>query len=135
MPLVAPDLALEITCRAEERCDYCGFPQEAAELPFHFVHIIPPRHGSSTISSNVAWACFSCALRKGSAMTATDPITNRLAPLYHPGKDSWPAYFGWDGPKLRGKSAAGRASIALLCMNHPDLVALREWLAQEGMVF
>jgi hypothetical protein len=40
--MTRPDRALEaeVVDRAQGRCEYCHFPEEAAELPFHTDHII-----------------------------------------------------------------------------------------------
>jgi len=40
--MTRPDRALEteVIGRAQGRCEYCHFPESAAELPFHIDHII-----------------------------------------------------------------------------------------------
>ena len=65
MPRPDRALELEVVRRAQGRCEYCHFPETAAELPFHVDHIIAEKHGGQTVSSNLAWACFSCNLHKG----------------------------------------------------------------------
>lgn len=72
-----PDRALEaeVIRRAQGRCEYCHFPRSAAELPFHIDHIIAEKHGGPTAAENLAWACFSCNLRKGPNIAGLDPET------------------------------------------------------------
>jgi len=75
--MTRPDRALEaeVVGRAQGRCEYCHFPEGAAELPFHSDHIIAEKHGGNTTSANLAWACFSCNLRKGPNIAGIDPET------------------------------------------------------------
>jgi hypothetical protein len=84
--MTRPDRALEteIIGRAQGRCEYCHFPESAAELPFHIDHIIAEKHGGNTTSANLAWACFSCNLRKGPNIAGIDPESGVLTRLYHP---------------------------------------------------
>ena len=56
----------------------------------------------------------------------------RIVRLYHPRKDRWGRHFAWDGPRLHGKTAIGRATIEVLAINHPDYVAVREAMILEG---
>ena len=55
--MTRPDRALEaeVVRRAQGRCEYCHFPEAAAELRFHIDHIIAEKHGGPTASANLAW--------------------------------------------------------------------------------
>jgi len=131
-----PDRALEaeVIRRAQGRCEYCRFPESAAELPFHVDHIIAEKHGGATMSANLAWACFSCNLRKGPNIAGLDPDTGELTRLYHPRTDQWAGHFEWDGVRLRGKTPVGRTTVAVLAPNDADALALREALRDEGLL-
>lgn len=118
--------------RARHCCEYCQFPEAASRLPFHCDHIIAEQHGGLTEDANLAWACFRCNLRKGPNIAGLDPVTGALSPLFHPRRDAWEDHFEWAGAWLRGKSAIGRATIAVLDINDPDIVVLRESLRAEG---
>jgi hypothetical protein len=121
-----------VAVRAEGVCEYCHFPEAASELPFHADHVIAEKHAGSTEASSLAWACFSGNLRKGPNIAGLDPITADLTRLFHPRIDVWTEHFEWQGPWLRGKSPVGRTTIAVLEINHPDSLAVREALADEG---
>jgi len=97
--MTRPDRALEteVIGRAQGRCEYCHFPESAAELPFHIDHIIAEKHGGNTTSANLAWACFSCNLRKGPNIAGIDPESGVLTRLYHPRTDQWTDHFEWHG--------------------------------------
>ncbi len=126
-------LETEVRCRAAGRCEYCQFPETATELPFHLDHIIAQKHGGHSESGNLAWACFSCNLRKGPNIAGLDPETGELTPLFNPRVDIWSEHFVWDGERLRGKTPTGRETAAVLDINHVDSVAVREALREEGI--
>ncbi len=119
--------------RGGGRCEYCHFPAKGAELPFHVDHIIAEKHGGGTDSANLAWACFSCNLRKGPNIAGFDPFTGSLTRLFNPRSDVWSEHFEWDGASLRGTSAIGCTTIAVLDMNDVDSVAVRQALRDEAI--
>ena len=124
-------LELEVRHRAAGHCEYCLFPESASELPFHIDHIIAQKHGGQSESENLAWACFSCNLRKGPNIAGLDPDTRELTALFNPRTDEWSDHFAWDGVLLRGKSAIGRATVAVLDINHVDSMTVRKALSEE----
>jgi hypothetical protein len=130
-----PNRALEqrVVHRGAGRCEYCHLPEAASELEFHCDHIIAEKHGGPTVEENLAWACFSCNLRKGPNLSGLDPASGKLTRLLHPRTDSWNEHFAWEGAWLRGKTAIGRTTIAVLDINHPDAVAVREALSDENI--
>jgi hypothetical protein len=133
MPRPNRALESEVIRRAGGRCEYCHFPDNVAELPFHTDHILAEKHGGPTTADNLAWACFSCNLRKGPNIAGIDPADGQLTRLFHPRTDSWEEHFFWEPVWLRGKTAVGRTTIAVLDMNHPDNLAVREALVSEGI--
>ena len=131
MARLSRTLELEVRYRAAGRCEYCLFPESASELPFHIDHIIAQKHGGPSESENLAWACFSCNLRKGPNIAGLDPDTGELTALFNPRTDGWSDHFAWDGVLLRGKSAIGRVTVAVLDINHVDSVTVRKALREE----
>jgi hypothetical protein len=99
------------------------FPVAGAELPFHIDHIIAEKHQGSTDSANFAWACFSCNLRKGPNIAGLDPVTGTLTRLFNPRSDIWSEHFHWEGASLRGTTAIGRTTVAVLNINDADSIA------------
>ena len=91
------------------------------------------KHGGNTTSANLAWACFSCNLRKGPNIAGIDPESGVLTRLYHPRTDQWTDHFEWHGVTLVGKTAVGRTTVEVLAINDADSVAVREALRDEGI--
>jgi len=114
--------------RAQSQCEYCWLPQSYHPLPFHVDHIIAQQHHGSTISANLALACYDCNQYKGPNIASIDPDTADLTPLFHPRRDRWHEHFQWDGPALIGKTPIGRATVQLLRINEPIRVAHRRML-------
>ena len=52
--------------------------------------------------------------------------------LFHPRQDIWEEHFRWEGCLLAGLTPAGRATIAVLAINHPLQMAIRNTLRDEG---
>jgi hypothetical protein len=96
-------------------------------------HIIPQKHDGTDDIENLAWACFSCNLRKGTDISAYDTETRLLTPLYNPRTDKWSNHFALASDKIIGVTAMGRITVRLLQLNHPDQVALRKALREAGL--
>jgi hypothetical protein len=118
--------------RAHERCEYCQLAREHSRVPFEIDHIIPRKHRGTTLASNLAGSCFYCNTFKGPNLSGIDYKTGKIVRLFHPRRHKWSAHFAWDGPVLIGKTAMGRATIAVLQINHPDAIAAREALFIES---
>ena len=131
MPRPDRALAARVIARSKGRCEYCGFPEHAAELSFHIDHVIAEKHGGVTEESNLVWACFSCNLHKGPNIAGLDPISGELTRLFHPRQDAWEDHFQWRTSWLHGKTAVGRTTVAVLDINHADMIGVREALAEE----
>jgi hypothetical protein len=103
-------LRLAVRKRAQDRCEYCRLPDLTPHLiRFHLEHIRARRHGGRTSLRNLAWACPRCNERKGTNLSGVDPDTNRVVRVFNPRRDVWKRHFAWDGLRIRGLTATGRA--------------------------
>jgi 5-methylcytosine-specific restriction endonuclease McrA len=118
--------------RAGRICEYCHLPQVLQEAAFHIDHISPRSDSGPSHTDNLALACVTCSLKKAARTNARDPLTKKLAPLFHPRRDRWSDHFRWSGNKLIGRTATGRATIHALAMNRPAIVAIRQALTELG---
>jgi len=126
-------LISEVRRRAEETCEYCGMPQAAHVRIFAVDHVVARQHGGPSTPDNLALACLRCTSHKGPNLAGIDPESGRMTRLFHPRRDAWDKHFRWNGPYLAGLTDVGRTTIAVLTINHPDYVALRESLMAEGL--
>jgi hypothetical protein len=100
---------------------------------FPIDHVVPKSAGGTTDPANLALACPHCNAHKWEQVTTADPATGEPAPLFHPRRDDWAAHFTWATGKLIGRTPTGRATVAALAVNAPDMVELRRLLADLGL--
>jgi hypothetical protein len=125
-------LVRQVVERADNRCEYCGLSQLGQEATFHVDHVQPVAAGGATALDNLALACVSCSLRKGARRTSLDPDTQQQASLFNPRTERWTDHMQWDGARATGLTPTGRATIDLLEMNRPLIVAIREEETERG---
>ena len=121
--------------RAKRRCEYCRLSEAHSILPFEIEHIIAEKHGGKSVEENLAWACRYCNVHKGSDIAGIDPVSKGIVPLFHPRRHAWHEHFRWADSVLIGLTPEARATIQVLRMNHPEMVALRLSLLAEGVSF
>lgn len=111
--------------RAANRCEYCGISQLGQVATFHIDHIVPSVGGGETVSDNLALACVSCSLRKGSRQAITDPETGKEVSVFNPRQQIWKEHFSWKGVEVVGLTATGRATAKALDLNRATMLAIR----------
>jgi 5-methylcytosine-specific restriction endonuclease McrA len=122
-----------VRSRAQDRCEYCLLHQHDSPLVrFHVEHVVPRKHGGTDSTANLALACLSCNLHKGSNLAGIDPRTGRLTRLFHPREDHWPDHFVMKPRtcEVHGRTAVGRATVEVLLLNKPSRLELRRLLAE-----
>jgi hypothetical protein len=107
-------------------------PAFALPLPFQIDHIVAEKHGGQTVENNLALACPHCNRFKGPNIAGLDPESSEAIRLFHPRKDAWSEHFEWDGARIVGRTAIGRATVYVLSMNADDLLLIRAELLAEG---
>jgi hypothetical protein len=118
--------------RANQRCEYCHFPETFSFLPFQIDHIIAEKHLGPTVESNLAWTCYYCNSFKGPNLSGWHLATESVVRLFHPRRDAWDEHFLWTGPRLVGLTEIGNVTIHVLNINHSDAVEVRRWLLAIG---
>jgi len=111
----------------------CRAPEEVFNQEFEVDHVVPHTSGGSDDIPNLALACRSCNLRKGTAQGARDPRTGQLFPLFNPRADDWGGHFviDLDSFIIEGLTPKGRASARRLGRNRKVQVeARRLWMSR-----
>ena len=127
-------LRRQVRARAQGLCEYCRCSDRFTTAAFHCEHIHPREAGGETTLDNLAWSCPWCNAFKYTRTHAPDPQTGHLMPLFHPRRQRWSRHFVWseDFMLITGRTATGRATIAALHMNGPELLNLRRVLWAVG---
>lgn len=132
MTYVSAALREQVIQRADVRCEYCQYPQDAALFAFEMEHVIAEKHGGKTELENLALACPFCNRAKGTDLGSLDPESGMLTAFYNPRKDVWSDHFVLEGPLIRPLTAVGRVTVAILQLNSTDRIAERELLVKLG---
>ena len=115
--------------RAKSRCEYCRLHQDYESFyRFHAEHIIAKQHGGDDRPENLALACHHCNHHKGTNLSGVDPRTEKIVRLFHPRRQRWDRHFRTVATRVTGRTACGRATVALLKMNTRDRTELRKAL-------
>ena len=122
-----------VRSRANNACEYCKLEQWHSGLTHHIEHVTARQHVGTDDLANLALACHRCNLFKGPNLAGIDSKTGRLVRLFHPRRMKWSFHFRWLGSFLVGRTAIGRATIAVLNINEGDRVELRQALLEESI--
>lgn len=108
-------------------CAYCHSPQQLLAAGLEKDHIIPLSKGGANVPDNICRACHKCNQFKAAKLSAPDPTTGNLVPLFHPVLQNWQDHFIFskEGAVILGRTPTGRATIQALKMNRPEMIALR----------
>ena len=134
MSRIPSSLRQEVISRSGQHCSYCQSQQRIMGAALTIDHIIPESFGGTTTLDNLCLACWECNLIKGVRITANDPRNGVSVRIFHPNKQSWQDHFRWsdDGLYIIGQTPTGRATVAALRLNRPQLVRAREFWTLVG---
>jgi hypothetical protein len=136
MTVFSDDVRAAVMARAGGRCEYCHLSTRGQVATFPIDHVVPRSSGGVTILDNLALACPHCNAHKWAHTSETDPISGASVPSFNPRTQVWTDHFQWssqDRGVLDGKTPCGRATIAPLQINDPDMLAIRQLLSRVGL--
>ncbi|HEY9747070.1 MAG TPA: HNH endonuclease signature motif containing protein [Allocoleopsis sp.] len=115
-------------------CAYCRTAEALTATTFEFEHIIPRSAGGETSFENLCLSCPSCNRHKASRQFAPDLTTQQEVALFHPQLQAWTDHFSWNesATEIIGLTPTGRATIAALQMNRPQLIRVRRMWVKLG---
>lgn len=119
---------------ARYRCGYCLTSQHIVGPLLEIDHLLPEGRGGISEEDNLWLACPLCNGAKSDRVEVVDPTTGQIVPLFNPRIQVWAEHFAWveNGTQIAGLTAQGRATVAALNMNHPDVVASRQLWVEVG---
>lgn len=115
-------------------CGYGRTPQRITGERLRLDHIIPEARGGETVEDNLWLACAACNEFKGARTHGRDPKKGRSVRLFNPRRQVWTVPFRWseDGTEIIGLTPCGRATVTVLQLNRPEIVAARWLWVQAG---
>ena len=126
------DIRRSVREKFDDRCAYCRTAEFLTSTTFEFEHITPRSAGGETVFDNVCLACPMCNRFKTDSLTASDPQTGVVVPIFHPHQQIWSDHFAFndDGTELIGLTDVGRATVVALKINRPAMIRVRKlWVA------
>ena len=138
MTVLSDQLREVVVQRAGNRCEYCQLPAQLQVGGFQVDHILARSRGGRTEADNLAWACPHCNAHKWAHVVGVNPESNQTVTLFNPRTQTWADHFQWSEERpyeVVGTSAQGRATVARLQMNNPDLVSIRRLLAKLNILW
>ena len=135
MSAFSPVRRAEVARRAGYRCEYCRLPARGQVATFPIDHIVPRAAGGTNELDNLAMTCPHCNAMKWATEAAADPDTGQPSRLFNPRLDAWNDHFEWiEDHRLRGRTASGRTTVAVLKVNSDSMIELRNVLAGCGLL-
>jgi hypothetical protein len=121
--------------RATHRCEYCHAPELVFNFPFEVEHIIPTNRGGADSEFNLALACRSCNLRKGTRISSIDLQSNTEVRFFNPRQDNWDEHFqvNTESGTINGITSVGRVTINSLNFNSESQVTARQLWIRLGL--
>ena len=116
-----------VASRANERCEYCQYPEQFSPSSFQVEHIVPRSRGGLTEPNNLALACSHCNAHKATRENGTDPLTGTDVRLFNPRIDDWTVHFllNRETGEIEGQTSIGRTTVEILLMNAEQPIRAR----------
>lgn len=124
---ISNPLRSSVASRADERCEYCQYPEQFSPSSFQVEHIVPKSRGGLTEPTNLALACSHCNAHKATRENGIDPLTATDVRLFNPRIDDWTVHFllNRETGKIEGQTSIGRATVEILLMNAEQPIRAR----------
>ncbi|HLY32858.1 MAG TPA: HNH endonuclease signature motif containing protein [Ktedonobacterales bacterium] len=131
---ISKTLRARVAAQARSCCGYCLSQESVIGMTLEIDHLLPEARGGKTEEANLWLACKDCNGHKGDTVTATDPQTSAVVPLFNPRTQRWGEHFAWtpDGDEIVGQTAIGRATVVALDLNRAPLIRARKLWAKAG---
>lgn len=120
---------------ARHRCGYCLSPQHLVMARLEIEHIVPLAKGGTNVETNLWLSCPLCNRYKSDKISALDPVTGAIVPLFNPRTQVWGDHFRWsvDSLRIEGLTPPGRATVATLHLaDDPDALLVRHYWILAG---
>jgi hypothetical protein len=131
---ITAQLQRQVRERFANCCAYCRTAEVVTVSIFEFEHIVPRSAGGATAFENLCFSCPTCNRYKSDLVSAQDPVTLNDVALFRPQQHQWHEHFSWneDATEIVGLTPTGRATIAALKMNRPQMIRVRRmWVAMN----
>lgn len=129
---IGAEMRRSTIARAGERCEYCLIRESDTFFGCEVDHIISVKHGGSSDSNNLAYACMFCNRQKGSDLGSIVWRTGELVRFFNPRVDRWMDHFALEGARIDPLTDIGEVTARILEFNSEERILEREELISAG---
>lgn len=128
---ISPELRQHVATRADFLCEYCLVAEEDTFFGCEVEHIISLKHGGTSTSDNLAYACVFCNRHKGTDIGSISK-SNEFTRFFNPRTDRWASHFQIVGIHIEPLTTVGEVTARILQFNHGDQIVERQALNAVG---
>ena len=121
------ELRQSVADRAKQLCEYCLIAEADTFYGCEIDHIISLKHGGSSDSDNLAYACALCNRAKGSDVGSIS-MTGDFLGFFNPRSDHWATHFRLEGATIQPLTPIGEVTARIFGFNESSRLHEREEL-------
>lgn len=122
---ISAELRQTIVDRANQLCEYCLIAEADTFYGCQVDHIISLKHGGSSTSNNLAYACALCNRAKGSDIGSI-ATSGEFTRFFNPRTDHWSEHFRFEGATVQPLTAIGEVTARIFGFNESARLHERE---------
>jgi len=122
---ISAELRQTIVDRANQLCEYCLIAEADTFYGCQVDHIISLKHGASSTSNNLAYACALCNRAKGSDIGSI-ATSGEFTRFFNPRTDHWSEHFRFEGATIQPLTAIGEVTARIFGFNESARLHERE---------
>ena len=122
---ISAELRQTIVDRANQLCEYCLIAEADTFYGCQVDHIISLKHGASSTSNNLAYACALCNRAKGSDIGSI-ATSGEFTRFFNPRTDHWSEHFRFEGATVQPLTAIGEVTARIFGFNESARLHERE---------
>jgi hypothetical protein len=128
---ISAELRQTIADRAKSLCEYCLIAEEDTFYGCEVDHIISLKHGGSSESGNLAYACALCNRAKGSDVGSIS-ASGKFTRFFNPRTDRWAEHFRLEQATISPLTEIGEVTARILDVNDSARLHEREEMIRFG---
>src|SRR5439155_25344753 len=128
---ISAELRQAIADRANLLCEYCLIAEVDTFYGCEVDHIVSIKHGGSSESDNLAYACALCNRAKGSDVGSIS-ASGEFTRFFNPRTDRWVEHFHLEQAMIRPLGTIGEVTARILCFNDSARLHEREEMIRFG---
>lgn len=131
-PYINEELRRLVANRANYFCEYCLVAEADRSSTYQVDHIISVKHGGSTTTDNLCYACIYCNLQKGTDLGSINWQTGELVRFSNPRRDFWGEHFRLDEAVIQPLTDIAEVTARIFDFNNEERILERQALMEVG---